>query len=390
MKRLASTELTVVHSREDIPSTEMKSLFLAGPTPRKKHNLEWRSEAIKILKELGYNGIVYTPTERKGEFDRNVLKEQCAWEYKTMMACDAIVFWIPRQKRQDFEMIALTTNVEFGRFFESNKMFCGAPNDAKSIEYLKIISENRYEWTNTLRDTLKRAVDYLGEGVYREGAECLVPKHIFESAQFQNWYKSHKQNGNQLTDFKTLFEFIAPYSKKMFMTIFKPDVFIEKENRTKNNEFVVARTDVSYICAYHKTKKETKILLCEEFRSPVVNDDSMVYELVGGSSDNPNDDELQVAANEFEEETGVKLKKSRFKKVDIKQSAATLCSHRITLYSVELTDEEIKHFEEDKDIHGVTEATEQIHLHVMTLEDALKKVDWTNAGMIFAAMKGKE
>ena len=34
-----------------------------------------------------------------------------------------------------------------------------------------------------------------------------------------NWYKSHKQSGNQLTDFKTLFEFIAPYSKKMFITI---------------------------------------------------------------------------------------------------------------------------------------------------------------------------
>ena len=388
MKRLASTEMTVVHSREDIPSTEMKSIFLAGPTPRKKHNLDWRSEAIEILKELGYNGVVYTPTEREGEFDRNVLVEQCAWEYKAMMACDAIVFWIPRQKRQDFEMIALTTNVEFGRFFESNKLICGAPNDAKAIEYLKIISENRYEWTNTLRDTLKRAVDYCGEGVYREGAECLVPKHIFESTQFQNWYKSHKNNKNKLTNFKTMFEYIAPYSKHLFLTVFKPDVFIADENRKKNNEFVIARTDMSYICAYYKTKKKTQVLLCEEFRSPVVNNDSKIYELIGGSSDDLSADELQTAADEFFEEAGLKLKKNRFRKVDIKQSSATLCSHRITLYAVELSKEEAKHFEADNDIHGMVEETEQIHLHMVDLDEALKKVDWTNAGMIMTAVKG--
>jgi 8-oxo-dGTP pyrophosphatase MutT (NUDIX family) len=145
---------------------------------------------------------------------------------------------------------------------------------------------------------------------------------------------------------------------------------------------------MSYICAYHKTKEKTQVLLCEEFRSPVVNKDSKIYELVGGSSDDLSEDELQTAANEFEEEAGLKLKKSRFRKVDIKQSSATLCSHRITLYAVELTDEEMKHFKNDNDIHGVVEETEQIHLHMMDLNKALKMVDWTNAGMIMAAVKG--
>ena len=386
MKRLANNEMEVIYSRENFPLSETKSIFLAGPTPRVHKELGWRGQALQILEELGYDGIVYVPEEREGKFDRKNLIAQCEWEYQCMCACDAIVFWIPRLLREDFEMIALTTNVEFGRFLDSHKLFCGAPDDARKMDYLKIISKDKFDWSTTLEDTLKKCLDYLGEGVYREKVEVKVPKHLYESKQFTQWYESHKKNGNVLVDFHSEYEFVMPKAKQLFMTVFKPDVYIAKEERVKNNEFVVARSDMSYICAYYKSKDKTEILLCEEFRTPAVNEDSMIFELVGGSSLKPTDDELQVASSEFAEETGMSIDKSRFKKVDIKQSAGTLCSHRITLYAVELTEEEINHFKNDTEVHGVVEDTERIHLHVMELSEAVKKVDWTNVGMIMSVV----
>lgn len=43
-----------------------KSIFLAGPTVRKEQQQDWekgswRNEAIEILQELGFDGIVYVP-----------------------------------------------------------------------------------------------------------------------------------------------------------------------------------------------------------------------------------------------------------------------------------------------------------------------------------------
>ena len=46
------------------------SIFLAGPTRRGScYEQSWRKEAVDILDELGYHGVVYVP-----EFPRN-----CPW-----------------------------------------------------------------------------------------------------------------------------------------------------------------------------------------------------------------------------------------------------------------------------------------------------------------------
>ena len=147
---------------------------------------------------------------------------------------------------------------------------------------------------------------------------------------------------------------------------------------------------MSYICAYHKSD-DYEIVLTKEFRSPVRNTKSFIYELPGGSSLNPNDDELETASHEFEEEVGLKLDSNRFKKVATRQSAATLCSHVITLFSVELSSEEISYIKNDKSMHGVIEDTEQIHLEVKTFTEILNDdlCDWTNIGMIIQCIKGE-
>ena len=391
MKRLGMNKMTVVYSREDMPKDETKSMFLAGPVPRKEYELSWKNEALEILDSMGYNGVVYIPENRnpeqkEGNFD---LQAQLDWEYTCMCACDAIVFWIPREMRSDFEMIGLTTNVEFGRFLNSNKLFCGCPDEAPRMEYLKLISRDKYEWHNTLEDTLKSVVQYLGRGMYREDEEIKIPLHIYKSKQFQNWYKQQLNVGNYLTGFNMEYEFVMPKAKQMFLEIFHPSVYIAKEDRVKDNEFVVARTDMSYILAYYKKEDimDSEIVLCEEFRSPINNNEEMVFELPGGSSLNPNDDVLSTASKELEEETGLKLDKNRFEQVALKQSAATLCSHKIALFRVELTEEEINSLKKDNSIHGVLEDTEQIHLHVMKVSEALDMVDWTNTGMILNGIK---
>ena len=391
MKRLGMNKMTVVYSQEPFPKDEMKSIFLAGPVPRKEYELSWKNEALEILDSMGYNGVVYIPENRnpeqkEGNFD---LQAQLDWEYTCMCACDAIVFWIPREMRSDFEMIGLTTNVEFGRFLNSNKLFCGCPDEAPRMEYLKLISRDKYEWHNTLEDTLKSVVQYLGRGIYREDEEIKIPLHIYKSKQFQNWYKQQLNVGNYLTGFNMEYEFVMPKAKQMFLEIFHPSVYIAKENRVKDNEFVVARTDMSYILAYYKKEDvmDSEIVLCEEFRSPINNNEEMVFELPGGSSLNPNDDVLSTASKELEEETGLKLDKNRFEQVALKQSAATLCSHKIALFRVELTEEEINSLKKDNSIHGVIEDTEQIHLHVMKVSGALNMVDWTNTGMILNGIK---
>ena len=281
MKRLGMNKMTVVYSREDMPKDETKSMFLAGPVPRKEYELSWKNEALEILDSMGYNGVVYIPENRnpeqkEGNFD---LQAQLDWEYTCMCACDAIVFWIPREMRSDFEMIGLTTNVEFGRFLNSNKLFCGCPDEAPRMEYLKLISRDKYEWHNTLEDTLKSVVQYLGRGMYREDEEIKIPLHIYKSKQFQNWYKQQLNVGNYLTGFNMEYEFVMPKAKQMFLEIFHPSVYIAKEDRVKDNEFVVARTDMSYILAYYKKEDimDSEIVLCEEFRSPINNNEEMVF-----------------------------------------------------------------------------------------------------------------
>ena len=396
MKRLGVHSMTIIHSREELPKQLTKSIFLAGPTPRNDKSLGWRNEALQILDNLNYDGVVYVPENRDDKpFNPDDKDDQIEWEHKCLKAADAIVFWIPREFREDHEMIALTTNVEFGLFFNTDKLVIGGPDDAVKNDYLKKISKGKYAWHNNLPELLKDAIDFIGDGIKREGVEVTIPQHIFKSTQFQYWYQPQKAIGNKLENFEFLYEFYMPKAKKLFLAVYKPSVYVEessdgiKEQRIKDNEFVISRTDMSYILAYKKNNDDildSEIILCEEFRTPVVNENEMVFELPGGSSLNEDDDRLETASKELEEETGLNINPERFKYESIKQSAATLCSHRIALFSVELTDEELNQIKNDKTSHGVTEDTELIHLHVMTIREAMNKIDWTNIGMIMSVL----
>lgn len=393
MKRLIkkADNMKVVYALEDFPKQFSKSIFLAGPTPREENVQSWRKEALDVLQKMNYDGVVFVPEPRDSKWE-NEYDKQVDWERKCLNACDCIVFWIPR----DLEtMPAFTTNVEFGLYFESEKIVVGSPKDAPKNNYLKYISSKKeIKWNDTLENTIQEAITILGEGSLRTEGECFIPLVVWNTEMFQKWYKSQKEIGNKLLNANIKYIFKMPKAKVVFLWICQVEVWIKAEDRIKDNEFVLSRTDMSSVVLYHPSDNlmDTKIVLVKEFRSPVVNSESFVYEIPGGSSTSKKSP-LEVATSEVREEVGVEVNSNRLREIKTRQAAATLSAHQIHAYALELTDEELKQVEEEtKKTHGVAEDTELTYVEIKTLGEILKSdiVDWINIGMIMSALMQKK
>ena len=390
MKKYLKQNMQLIYSLEEIPDKLDKSIFLAGPTPRTTAAESWRPEFIEILEQIGYDGVVFIPEYRDGPQKNLAKSEQIEWEHKCINACDALVFWVAREMRSDFEMLALTTNIEFGLFLSTGKVFAGCPDGTQHIDYFKEISKDQLTWHNDMLGLAQEAVSYIGIGAHREGTETLVPLGLWRSNQFQDWYAAQKSAGNHLENIKELWRFVMPKAKKLFMTVFKPDVYVAAEKRVKSNEFVVARTNISHVLAYTSKDNilDTKVVLVKEFRSPAATIDGFVHELPGGSSIKENVDPLQTASDELAEEVGLRLDPSRFRQVKTLQCNATLASHKATLFAVELTNEEMNKLEADRTVHGIAEDTEQTYIEIRTVKQILEEdlLDWTNRGMLLSGI----
>lgn len=117
-----------------------KSIFLAGPTPRGENVISWRAEACEILKQLGFDGVVYVP-EYSTWKPKDDYVDQAMWERIALTNATVILFWVPRKLPN---MGAFTTNVEFGYWLHSGKVIYGRPNDASKIKYLDWLYELDY------------------------------------------------------------------------------------------------------------------------------------------------------------------------------------------------------------------------------------------------------
>lgn len=107
-------------------------MFLLGPTPRDLVTPSWRTEALKILKRLKYDGTVLVPERRVRKAHINY-DDQVEWEDQAMNSALVNVFWIPRNLET---MPAFTTNVEFGRLYKYTNTLYGRPDDAPKNRYL--------------------------------------------------------------------------------------------------------------------------------------------------------------------------------------------------------------------------------------------------------------
>ena len=98
------------------------SIFLAGPCPRVIYSEDWRFEAVEILRKLGFEGNIISPTNEQYQEMRKqyanegdaMLALQTAWERNMMHQASALVFWVPRSEKWP----AMTTNVEFGEWYK--------------------------------------------------------------------------------------------------------------------------------------------------------------------------------------------------------------------------------------------------------------------------------
>lgn len=381
--------MKIIYTLEDLPQTINKSIFLAGPSLRPGQDIEsWRTTAIQILQDKGYDGVVFCP-ENDGSFNEEFnYDEQVQWEEKCLNVADCIVFWIPRDLK---ELPGFTTNDEFGYWKNSGKVVFGAPVSAEKVTYQKYYAEKlNIPFSTSLTETMQNAIDKVGEGSNRCGGERFVPLSIWKLDNFQDWYKAQTNAGNRLDWARAQYTFRPGNKDFIFLWILHVHVYVGAEDRVKTNEFVLSRTNISSVCLWHKSDPimDSKVIIVREFRSPANNDDCFVRELVGGSS-NTISDPLIVAKEEVEEETGFNIHPSRLKEHSTRQIASTLSSHKCHLYSVELSDDELKWFEDRAGKpNGVAKDSEITYIEVCKVLDLLNNnlVDWSNIGQILSVI----
>lgn len=139
----------------------MKSIFLAGPTPRGENAKSWRTDACRILEEIGFDGVVYVPEYSTWKVKEDYV-DQAMWERVGLSEATIILFWVPRSLP---DMAGFTTNVEFGYWLHSNKVIYGRPDGAPKTKYLDWLYELDYgkKPYNDLKELLFNAVKEANE-----------------------------------------------------------------------------------------------------------------------------------------------------------------------------------------------------------------------------------
>jgi len=150
--------MRVLYAQEEMESVPAQSIFLAGPSPGTKKHYNWRPEALEILEDIEFEGTVFVPLYRDGEWLDDP-EGQMDWELKHLDMASVIVFWIPR----DLETLpGFTTNVEYGLYLKSGKIVLGFPKGTPKIDYIEYIGKkNNVPVYYDLEETLRKAVSIL-------------------------------------------------------------------------------------------------------------------------------------------------------------------------------------------------------------------------------------
>lgn len=394
--------MDTIYYYDEPPESFRKSIFLAGPSPRSSEVKSWRPDALRILEEKGYDGVVYVPENKpedqnKSEF--NVLKSM-QWEHRMLDRSDVVLFWVAR----DMEILSdgkpklpgFTTNIEFGHWVNSGKAILGQPPRASNTGYLRFMADKFHVPTLwTLESTLDKALELLGDGELRNGGEREVPLFIWRLRAFQNWFQAQLSAGNRLDGAKI--EWISRVRNKpdaVFAFAIRPNIFVTGENRNKFNDPVIFRLDISSVvlCKRHPNWLESEIVLVKEFRSSASTSDGFIWELPGGSSPYISEP-YKVALEETKEEIGLELAPERLEYVGARQLAGTLSAHKSHTYFAELTDKELTWLKSQKGIpHGSDYPDnltgERAYTEVVTLGKILNDelLDWSNLGMILSVL----
>ena len=377
-----------VYAKQTPPRGWPHAIFLAGPTPRDPETPSWRPEALRILADLGYGGVVFVPEPAGGDWAGSYT-DQAEWEKMGLEMADKIAFWVPRDLRT---MPAFTTNVEFGRYCQSGKAILGVPDGAPKTRYLEwLAGDTEVPVYHDLRKTLERAIKGWGGGDIRKDGERGIPKDIWETSMFQSWYDSLKTAGNRLDEARVLWSFSIPNKPELgvFSYVIWAKVWIAAEGRHKENEWMFARKDIACVVLYRPSVAgDTEVVIVREYRTPSRTQDGFIREVPGGTTD---ENTQKSALREVHEETGLAISKDRLRFVGSRQAAGTLSTHQVHCYAVELTAgemEQAKRVAASEETFGEEGDTEMTYVEVTSIKKLLQQedTDWTTVGLVMRAL----
>ncbi len=393
-----ASRMTVVYINEPLPKSWTSFIFMLGPTPRLAIDgtspPSWRPEGLAILDAIDYDGVVFIPETRDDVFQHSY-DDQIEQEEQALNLADVILAYMPREM---LLMPALTSNDEWGvwKTLDPARLVFGAPSWAVKVKYQKYYAEKLHIPTfDTLEETCRAALDKIGDtnGQLRTGGERSVPLHIWRTPSFQNWYADLQTAGNRLESARVEWVFrVGKRKERIFFWALHVDIYITAEDRHKVNEVVIGRPDISTILLYERKEpvSDSRIVVVQEFRSPVSNSEGYVYELAGGSSWDASHNPLDIAAEECAEEVGLHLAPKRFIEHQKRQIAATTLYHRAHLFSAALTTDEMDGVEKNSHVvRGVEADTERTWARVFTFNELLSStsVDWSMIGMISSVLR---
>ncbi|MBI4449485.1 NUDIX domain-containing protein [Candidatus Uhrbacteria bacterium] len=387
--------MRVVYARQPFPTSFTKSIFLAGPTPRTPDVTSWRREALRVLEDLQYDGVVFVPEDQTwATFGDAQYIEQVDWEQDAMRRSDVIVFWVPRDLTT---LPGFTTNVEFGLWARSGAVLFGGPDaETPKNRYLETLAApERFNIPvyRTLDDMLRAAMDRVGNGCLRTGGECCVPLSIWQSPTFQQWHARQRGAGNVLLDARV--EWVDLRRGCAILWALGVTIHVAAEDRNKR-EVVNGRPPTVHAVLYRRgrTKTNTVVVLARESRPAAATRDGYEWGLPGGTVDSGTFDDLErEASREIAEEIGLRIAPKRLRRVGIRQAMSTLSAHHGGCVAAELTAKELAWIRSQQGIaHGLEEHTERTFPEVRTVDEILDEelVDWTALGMIVAALEHRK
>lgn len=396
--------MQLVFSNQPMPTSVVKSLFLAGPSPRRADEPDWRPEAVAHLKAAGFDGTVFIPIPSHrfaGEFeDREgwTYDGQVSWECAARKMADVLVFWVPRvidRSKPDLGMPAFTTNFEMGEDLHSGRVMYGRPDSAAKCSYLDQRVQAMGQRVHAhLPELLDAVMQELGDGAERVGGEAQVPLFIWRSRSFQRWYANMKAACNRL-DGADVLNHVRVGSGHLFAYTLQVNVWVQSEQRHKSNEFIFARNDISTVVALYRDPNAhngVHVALVREFRSPVNNPRGFVYELPGGSAAKDGVDPLHNAQHELHEELGLLVDDlSRLRVVGERQLMATVSVHQAQVYAVELTRDEFTRLQSlaaSREPQGLLAEGERTYVELTTLDQLHElPLDFSMLGMVHEAVR---
>ena len=219
------------------------------------------------------------------------------------------------------------------------------------------------------------------------------------AASYQRWFETQSAAGNTLEGARLLWSWPPAEVRDAagggagtgagtgapFLWAMHVAVRVAAEDRVKSNEVILSRPDICAVALYRPaaTLDESVVVLIREFRSPASTADGFVHELPSGSGSERGVRAQAVA--ELAEETGLRLDPQRLRAHGSRQSAATLSTHHVHLFSAVITEDELAWLRARHDKpQGDGGGSERTWVEIATFGEIRRQrlVDWTTLGMV--------